>query len=284
MPFTPFHLGPALAIGLPLRRYIHVPTFVVANVIVDLEPLLVLVLNLQYPLHGYLHTFVGALALGLALGYAMYVSERWLGSLWRKMVLVPETLGLRAFIMAGISGTLLHVLLDSPLYHDIKPLYPISLNPLYSPSLTPLIYRACVFTAIAGLTYYFYLLANTSLRFGFALLGALYLSISLYGFTLYVHGLRDVPLVSVALASMVIGLVCIAIAALLPRKPRTSATLAIACCLIAASWLGYVAWRAAIAHALTPLLASLVLALGVMHLVCTAKAIRRSLPSYPHSS
>jgi len=48
MPFTPFHLGPALTIGLPLRRFIHAPTFIVANVIVDVEPFLVMVLGLNY--------------------------------------------------------------------------------------------------------------------------------------------------------------------------------------------------------------------------------------------
>jgi len=51
MPFTPFHLGPALGLGLPLRRYVYVPTFILANVIVDVEPFLVLFLGLRYPLH-----------------------------------------------------------------------------------------------------------------------------------------------------------------------------------------------------------------------------------------
>ncbi|MCX8170580.1 MAG: hypothetical protein N3E47_01215 [Candidatus Bathyarchaeota archaeon] len=57
MPFTLFHLGPALGLGLPLRRRLHVPTLVLANVIVDLEPFFVLFLGLDYPLHGYFHIF-----------------------------------------------------------------------------------------------------------------------------------------------------------------------------------------------------------------------------------
>ena len=68
MSFTPFHLGPALGLGLPLRRYLHVPTFLAASVVVDVEPLLVLVLGLDYPLHGYLHTFLFASLTGLLLG------------------------------------------------------------------------------------------------------------------------------------------------------------------------------------------------------------------------
>ena len=67
MPFTPFHLGPALGLGLPLRRYMHVPTFIVASVILDVEPFLVLQFGLNYPLHGYLHTFLASLFVGFLL-------------------------------------------------------------------------------------------------------------------------------------------------------------------------------------------------------------------------
>ena len=63
MPFTMFHLGPALAIGLPLRN-VHVPTFIVANVILDVEPLLVIFFGLNYPLHGYMHTLLLAFMVG----------------------------------------------------------------------------------------------------------------------------------------------------------------------------------------------------------------------------
>jgi len=40
MPFTPFHLGPALLLGLMLSKYIDLATFLFANILVDLEPLL----------------------------------------------------------------------------------------------------------------------------------------------------------------------------------------------------------------------------------------------------
>jgi hypothetical protein len=83
MPFTPFHFGPALGLGLPFRKYVHTPTFIVANVIVDVEPFLVLLLGLRYPLHGYLHTFLSAFLMGLALGYGMFLLERVLHPLYK---------------------------------------------------------------------------------------------------------------------------------------------------------------------------------------------------------
>jgi len=159
VPFTPFHLGPALGIGLPLRRRIHVPTFLVASVIVDAEPIAVILLGIDYPLHGYLHTFLGAVVVGLALGYAMYSLEGALGPAWRRLLLVhDEGLGPGAFAAAGVLGTALHVLLDSPLYSDIRPLLPLTTNPLYNPRLVGPVYGVCVATGAAGLAYYLYLL------------------------------------------------------------------------------------------------------------------------------
>jgi len=165
LPFTPFHLGPALAFGLPLRKYIHAPTFILANIIIDIEPFLVIFLDLDYPLHGYLHTFIFAFMFGLALGYAMYLLERIFNPLYRALLLVPkEPLGIKSFIIAGFSGTLLHVLLDSPLYHDIKPLYPIALNPLYNPNLALAIYDICMFTGLIGILYYVYLFLSKIIK------------------------------------------------------------------------------------------------------------------------
>jgi len=73
--------------------------------------------------------------MGLIFGCIMYLLDRFLRPLY-KMLLLEEndSLGLRSFIFAGALGTGLHVLLDAPLYEDIKPLYPIAANPFYNPS------------------------------------------------------------------------------------------------------------------------------------------------------
>lgn len=155
MPFTPFHLGPAIGLGLPLRRYLHTPTFIVASVILDIEPFLVLQYNLNYPLHGYLHTFILALFVGLLLGYVAFLLESKLKPVFKVFLLeTDKDLRLRSFLLAGASGTMLHVLLDSPLYTDIRPFYPLAANPLYDPSLSLGIYTFCVWTGIFGLVYY----------------------------------------------------------------------------------------------------------------------------------
>jgi len=165
MPFTPFHLGPGLGLGLPLRRLIHAPTFILASIIVDIEPFLVLLLGLRYPLHGYLHSFLLAVPVGLVLGYFMFLFERFLQPLYRFFLLEADRgLSLKSFLCAGGLGTGLHVLLDSPLYTDITPFYPVATNPIYNPSLTPGIYSLCVWMGAFGIIYYVGLLASSILR------------------------------------------------------------------------------------------------------------------------
>lgn len=155
MPFTPFHLGPAIGLGLPLRKYLHAPTFILASVIVDVEPFLVFLFGLRYPLHGYLHTFFLAFFAGLALGYTMFLLEKFLHPLYQVFLLEPsDKLNLKSFMLTGALGTLLHVLLDSPLYSDIRPFYPLAINPVYNPTLSSEVYSICVYMGIFGLIYY----------------------------------------------------------------------------------------------------------------------------------
>jgi len=165
MPFTPFHLGPGLALGLPLRRHLHAPTFLLANIIVDIEPFLVLILGLRYPLHGYLHTFLLAVPAGILLGYLMFLLEKVLQPLYKMLMLEKnDGLCLKRFLIAGGLGTGLHVLFDAPLYSDMRPFYPSTANPLYNPSLTPEIYGLCVWTGALGTAYYYITLVGLSIH------------------------------------------------------------------------------------------------------------------------
>ena len=164
MPFTPYHIGPALLFGLPLRRYIHVPTFLVASIIIDVEPFLVLVLGLVYPLHGYLHTIFLSFFVGLALGIVMYSVDNHMRPLYRTLLLESNTLNLRSFMVAGVLGTILHVMTDSLLYDDIRPFYPFTVNPFFVPSLSPQVYDISLLMIIIGIVYYLFLVAKQAYR------------------------------------------------------------------------------------------------------------------------
>jgi len=166
MPFTPLHLGPALAVGLPLRRYLHAPTYLVCNLIVDLEGFLVLGLGLNYPLHGYLHTLLFASIIGGLAGFAMFKLEKPMQPLYRKLQLeTNRNLGLKSFLLAGVSGACLHVLFDALLYSEMTPFFPVPVNPLLDLHVSTLeVYWACFWLGIFGAGYYIALLAYATYR------------------------------------------------------------------------------------------------------------------------
>ena len=71
MPITPLHLGPALLIGLLLINHISFPAFIVGNVIIDFEQLIIISLNLNYPIHGFIHSFLGGIVISLPITVVM---------------------------------------------------------------------------------------------------------------------------------------------------------------------------------------------------------------------
>jgi membrane-bound metal-dependent hydrolase YbcI (DUF457 family) len=112
-----------------------------------------------------LHTFFSAFFAGLALGYAMFLFEKFFHPLYKMLLLEKDqTYNLRSFMLAGVLGTELHILLDSPLYGDIQPFYPITINPLYNPALTLEVYNFCVWMGMLGIIFYGYLLVSSAYK------------------------------------------------------------------------------------------------------------------------
>ena len=160
MPFTPFHFGPALFFGLLLFAFIDFPTFLIANVIVDLEPLLVVFLGLNYPLHGFFHSFAGGTIIAIILVFLMFR----LSSITRKVMKflrLEQEVSLKRVMTTSLAGVYFHILLDSPLYPDIKPLYPLEVNPFFSNdmAISIYIYMFCIFSLLSGIMIYIIRLA-----------------------------------------------------------------------------------------------------------------------------
>jgi len=155
MPFTPFHLGPALLLGLIVFSYIDFPTFLIANVIVDVEPFLVLALNLEYPLHGFLHSFLGGTLMAFLLATIMSKVREWFAPILAFFKLEQKA-SFRGVLLASFLGIYLHILLDSPLYPEMKPLYPLDVNPFISRSIPTSfeIYALCTISFIVGIAIY----------------------------------------------------------------------------------------------------------------------------------
>ncbi|MBY9006918.1 MAG: metal-dependent hydrolase [Candidatus Lokiarchaeota archaeon] len=129
MPFTPYHFGPALFIGLVLLNVFDFLTFLIANIILDIEGFLVLFLNLDYPLHGFFHSFLGSSIVAVLLSLIMLKLRKYFTPFLSSIKIKQEISNKKIFFGAFI-GIYFHIFLDSFLYTDIKPFFPSNYNPL----------------------------------------------------------------------------------------------------------------------------------------------------------
>jgi len=123
MPFTPYHFGPSGFIGLALRKWIDIPVFVLASVVVDVEVLVIMFFRLGYPIHRYCHTFLIGAAVGALWGIAAY-PLRHLFNKVMQIFRIPYQTNLRKMVISGILGVWLHVLIDATYHFDVKMFWP----------------------------------------------------------------------------------------------------------------------------------------------------------------
>ncbi|OPX99403.1 MAG: hypothetical protein A4E62_00162 [Syntrophorhabdus sp. PtaU1.Bin002] len=154
MPFTPFHFGPSATVAIPLYNKIDVFVFILANLIIDIEPLIVMTNNLHYPLHGYIHTFIGAITLGFLWGITVWILCTPIKTFMKDVFRFPFNPSKNKMILSGILGGCFHVLLDSPLYSDIKPFYPSAYNPMFGLIGHSLMYTLCTIFFVPAIALY----------------------------------------------------------------------------------------------------------------------------------
>ena len=155
MPFTPFHLGPGLLISLIFLSFIDIPTFLIASVIVDIEPFLVLVFDLNYPLHGFFHSFLGGFIVAVLLSMIMSKIRRYFTPLLT-FFKIEQSISFKKILFSSICAIFLHILLDSPIYLDIRPFFPFEFNPFYRSTFMPglIEYLICVWCFIGAIFVY----------------------------------------------------------------------------------------------------------------------------------
>ena len=130
MPFTPYHFGPSGFLGLVFRKWIDLPIFVLANVIVDIEVLVIWFSGLGWPLHRYVHTLLVGTAAGALFGAAAYPSRNFFKRIMRIFKLPYET-DLGKMIVSGILGVWCHVIIDAIYHPEVQIFWPINATPLF---------------------------------------------------------------------------------------------------------------------------------------------------------
>ncbi len=158
MPFTPLHLGPALLIGVVLRRRLDVFAILVGSVVLDIEPFLVLCLGLSAPLHGLCHTYLAALLLSPPLSAVLYHLRDLFKPLLHPLGLSQQS-SFRSVIISSMIGLFSHVTLDATLYAEMVPFYPFFGNPLLGVVNYTTVYEFCIVTGIFGFLLHVFVLA-----------------------------------------------------------------------------------------------------------------------------
>jgi membrane-bound metal-dependent hydrolase YbcI (DUF457 family) len=127
MPVTPYHFGPAGLLGYVFRKWIDLPVFILANVVVDIEVLLVNLMGRNWPIHRYSHTFLIGAVVGAMWGFVAYLCLPQLTWFMKKIRISYQTNAFK-MVISGILGIWLHVLIDGIYHYDIRPFWPIRKN------------------------------------------------------------------------------------------------------------------------------------------------------------
>ena len=151
MPFTPYHFGPSGFVGLLFRRWIDVPVFIAANVLIDIEviadtglPWFFSGLEPQWwfggfapgwPVHQFWHfhtLLIGGLV-GAIFGALVYYIKPIRQLCEKSMALIglPARATLLSMILAGLLGAWLHVFIDSFYHFDVQIIWPSRDNSMF---------------------------------------------------------------------------------------------------------------------------------------------------------
>ena len=115
IPFTPFHFGPGFFAKACAPQRFWLTSYIVANVLIDLEVLYFLHRN-ETPIHRYLHTYIGGIAVGLLAGIGMYVATALLirtlpfKSKWlEELTSTSKSRLFRDSVIGGLLGGVSHI-------------------------------------------------------------------------------------------------------------------------------------------------------------------------------
>jgi len=153
MPFTPYHFGPNGFVGLVFRRWIDLPIFLLANVIIDIEVLFADGWAVHRQWH--FHTFLVGGAVCAVFAVTAWPARHLFEKLMQSFHLSYET-GLWKMVFSGILGAWFHVFIDAIYHYDVQPFWPRPKNPFWRLLNQGQVKAICLAFIVAAVALYLY--------------------------------------------------------------------------------------------------------------------------------
>ncbi|WP_394697998.1 metal-dependent hydrolase [uncultured Methanolobus sp.] len=129
-------------LGELFEKKVNLFSILLGSIIVDVRATYCLFAGCR-PLHGPFHTFLSATVIAFLLSWLLFSQRQWLQKVTDKLR-IEQTYSSLSIIIGLLIGTWSHVLLDSFLYTDIRPLWPLIANPLIKLTESGTLYLLCL--------------------------------------------------------------------------------------------------------------------------------------------
>ena len=151
MPFTPFHMGPGIAVKALLQGSFSLMVFGWTQIVMDLQPLWVLIVGHGH-LHGFSHTFVGCSLIAVFCAFTgKYLSEFGLRLMRLSDARNPTKIYWPVAFLSAFIGAASHVILDGIMHSDMQPFFPFFAdNPLLGSLSVSTLHKLCLFSGVLG--------------------------------------------------------------------------------------------------------------------------------------
>jgi membrane-bound metal-dependent hydrolase YbcI (DUF457 family) len=151
-------MGPGILIKALLQGSFSLMVFGWAQIIMDVQPLIVMLTG-EGHLHGFSHTYIGAVLLAIfSILSGKYLSESGLVLLGISKSANPVKISWPVATISAFLGTFSHVLLDSIMHNDVEPFYPlITTNHFHGAIPVGYLHILCISTALIGSVIYFFI-------------------------------------------------------------------------------------------------------------------------------
>ncbi len=159
MPFTPLHMGPGILLKSILQGSFSLLIFGWSQIVMDLQPLIAMITN-EGKLHGFSHTFIGAILIAIVSALSgKYLSEFGLKLIVTSKDAKPIKISWFVAISSSFIGTFSHVILDAIKHRDIFPYFPFTeYNNFLGIISVSNLYKFCLYCGLIGVAIYYFVL------------------------------------------------------------------------------------------------------------------------------